>query len=55
MNKYLIMLVLAIGSVYGVNNWLDSKKEELYQQAALRCAVNPEGLNCGQFSTAAGE
>ena len=55
MNRYLIMLVLAIGSVYGINNWLDTKKEEIYQQAAIRCAMNPERLGCDKFNTAAGE
>ena len=54
MNRYVYLAIITVAVTYGINHWLDNKKEELYQHAALRCAINPEGLNCGQFSTAAG-
>lgn len=49
----LIGCVIAV-IVYGISSCLDQTKAELYQQAALRCAMRPEALNCDKFNTAAG-
>lgn len=54
MNKLFFALLFVVVSVYGLNHYFDVTKEEMYQQAALRCAMNPEHLNCDQFNTAAG-
>lgn len=54
MLKLLIFGCAIAAIVYGITSCLDQTKAELYQQAALRCAMRPEGLNCDQFNTAAG-
>ena len=54
MNRLFFALLFVVVSVYGFNHYFDATKEELYQEAALRCAMNPEQLNCEQFNTAAG-
>jgi hypothetical protein len=54
MTKLFLAALFVVLSVYGLNHYLNVTKEELYQQAALRCAMNPEHLNCDQFNTAAG-
>ena len=55
MKKLIVICCLAAVIVYGVSSCLDKTIDDLYQQAALRCAMNPERLNCEQFNTAAGE
>ena len=55
MKKLIILCCLAAAIAYGVSACLNKTKDELYQQAALRCAMNPERMNCDQFNTAAGQ
>ncbi|MGE3296633.1 MAG: hypothetical protein AB7I68_04705 [Porticoccaceae bacterium] len=54
MKKMLIVGLILGATVYGVSVGLDNVKDDLYQQAAIRCAMNPEQANCDQFNPAAG-
>ena len=54
MKKLIVICCLAAAIVYGVSSCFDQTKDDLYQQAALRCAMNPERLECDKFNTAAG-
>ena len=55
MKKMIVICCLAASIVYGVSACLNKTKDDLYQQAAIRCAMNPEAFNCDKFNTAAGE
>jgi hypothetical protein len=55
MNKLIVICCLAAAIVYGASACLNKTQEDLYQQAALRCAMHPERLGCEKFNTAAGE
>ncbi len=54
MKKLIVICCLSAAIVYGVSACLNKTKDDLYQQAALRCAMNPERLECEKFNTAAG-
>ena len=54
MKKLIVICCLASAIVYGVSACLNKTKDYLYQQAALRCAMNPDRLGCEKFNTAAG-
>jgi hypothetical protein len=55
MKKLIGICCLAVATVYGVSACLNKTRDDLYQQAAIRCAMNPDRLGCEKFNTAAGE
>ena len=55
MKKLIVICCLAVATVYGVSACLNKTRDDLYQQAAIRCAMNPDRLGCEKFNTAAGE
>jgi hypothetical protein len=54
MKGMLIVGLILAATVYGVSACIHKAREDLYQQAAIRCAMNPEAVNCDQFNPAAG-
>jgi hypothetical protein len=55
MHKLLMFCLLTAGAVYVFDYWLEAKQADAYQQAAVRCAMNPEAFNCKEFTTASGD